>query len=85
MMRHVQVRLHGPDAGGGVHVAGLSLHSISSLPQAMALLNASAAARAVARTDMNESSSRSHCVVTVCAVTMDVITGQRAVGGWHTA
>lgn len=74
----MQVRLGGE--GGGAHVPGLSQHCITSLPQALSLMADAAAARAQARTDMNESSSRSHCVVTVCATTTDKITGQRATG-----
>jgi kinesin family protein C2/C3 len=64
----------------GVHVAGLSQHKLTSVAQAMQLLSAAAAARAQARTDMNEVSSRSHCVVTVSAVTTNMVTGQRATG-----
>ena len=75
----MQVRLVGGD-GGGVHVPGLTQHSITSLAQALLLMNSAAASRAQARTDMNEGSSRSHCVVTVSATTTDLITGQRAAG-----
>jgi kinesin family protein C2/C3 len=75
----LDVRLLGGE-GGGVHVPGLRQLEITSISEAISLLNAAAAARAQARTDMNESSSRSHCVVTVCATTTDEITGQRCAG-----
>jgi hypothetical protein len=65
---------------GGVYVAGLSQHKLTSVSRAVQLLNIAAGARAQAKTDMNEVSSRSHCVVTVCVVTTNVVTGQRATG-----
>ena len=67
-------------ASGGVYVAGLSQHTMTSLAQATELLHTAACARAKTKTDMNDVSSRSLCVVTVCVTNTKAVTGQRATG-----
>lgn len=51
--------------GVGVVVQGLSRHAITSFEEAAALLDDAAKARAVASTERNRASSRSHAVLTV--------------------
>ena len=58
-------QLDGADPAGGIEVPGLTHVPITSADDVTAVLARAARRRAVAATDMNEVSSRSHCVFTL--------------------
>uniref|UniRef100_A0A1B6E462 Kinesin-like protein n=1 Tax=Clastoptera arizonana TaxID=38151 RepID=A0A1B6E462_9HEMI len=50
---------------GDIYFRNLSLHMVSTYEEAMALLAAGDTNRMIAETSMNQSSSRSHCILTI--------------------
>uniref|UniRef100_A0A0E0LG45 Kinesin-like protein n=1 Tax=Oryza punctata TaxID=4537 RepID=A0A0E0LG45_ORYPU len=53
------------DANGNTHVSDLTIVDVSSINEVSSLLKRAAQSRSVGRTQMNEESSRSHCVFTL--------------------
>ncbi|PUZ68165.1 hypothetical protein GQ55_2G003400 [Panicum hallii var. hallii] len=53
------------DANGNTHVSDLTVVDVTSISEVSSLLRRAAQSRSVGRTQMNEESSRSHCVFTL--------------------
>ncbi|XP_006658202.3 kinesin-like protein KIN-14N [Oryza brachyantha] len=53
------------DANGNTHVSDLTIVDVSSINEVSSLLRRAAQSRSVGKTQMNEESSRSHCVFTL--------------------
>jgi hypothetical protein len=53
------------DPSKGVQIIGLSLHSIQNIEQVMNILSIALMNRKTAKTNLNERSSRSHCICTL--------------------
>jgi kinesin family protein C2/C3 len=64
------------DAEGQVDVQGLCKQTVKSINEVQAITNAAQNARAQATTNLNERSSRSHCIVTLYVDSIDQTTGQ---------
>lgn len=57
------------DARNKVHLKNLSLHEVRSMEHSFELLNQGNATRKIAETQLNEASSRSHCIFTIYITT----------------
>jgi len=71
------------DGGSGVSVPDLSASAVQGREEVMALMAAAYRNRATFATNMNEHSSRSHCVLSVTCACAHRVTGARTVGHLH--
>ncbi|KAG0449957.1 hypothetical protein HPP92_027019 [Vanilla planifolia] len=68
------------DSSGNTHVSDLTVVDVCSINEVSFLLNQAARSRSVGRTQMNEQSSRSHCVFTLRISGMNDATEQQVQG-----
>eukprot|EP00697_Spironema_sp_BW2_P004201 gnl/Spiro4/15693_TR8438_c0_g1_i1.p1 gnl/Spiro4/15693_TR8438_c0_g1~~gnl/Spiro4/15693_TR8438_c0_g1_i1.p1 ORF type:complete len:1031 (+),score=286.05 gnl/Spiro4/15693_TR8438_c0_g1_i1:63-3155(+) len=83
LLSHTGDRLDIRHVGNSVEVAGLTSRPVFSLDEVLRVMEEGQSNRSTGRTNMNEHSSRSHCVTSIYATGTNTPTGMKSLGKLH--